>query len=132
MLNFATFQQYYEAYLPYLVNNLTKPHNNLSNQIHSVIYIQYHFQDDKAIRDRVVMSLSLLFGAKVMNISVPFFFKYAVDEVNKGMAVANGGELILGMETVPQAVGTTVFSLLVGCKYLVSLLYILCKSSFKL
>ncbi|CAG9115935.1 unnamed protein product [Plutella xylostella] len=71
-------------------------------------------KDDKAIRDRVVMSLSLLFGAKVMNISVPFFFKYAVDEVNKGMAVANGGELILGMETVPQAVGTTVFSLLVG------------------
>lgn len=66
------------------------------------------------IRRRVMLSLSLLFGAKVMNVTVPFLFKYAVDEVNN-MTAAHG-DALLGMATVPQALGTTAFSLLLGCK----------------
>ncbi|CAH2106923.1 unnamed protein product [Euphydryas editha] len=69
-------------------------------------------KDNEMIRNRVVMSLSLLFGAKVMNVTVPFLFKYAVDEVNH-LTTTPAGEL-LGMATVPQALGTSAFSLLVG------------------
>jgi ATP-binding cassette, subfamily B (MDR/TAP), member 7 len=68
------------------------------------------------IRNRVMLSLSLLFGAKVMNVSVPFLFKYAVDEVNQA-TMSSTGEALLGMATVPQALSTTAFSLLVGCEY---------------
>ncbi|XP_023954594.2 iron-sulfur clusters transporter ABCB7, mitochondrial isoform X1 [Bicyclus anynana] len=70
-------------------------------------------KDNAMIRNRVMVSLSLLFGAKVMNVSVPFLFKYAVDEVNQ-MTVTPAGDALLGMATVPQALGTTAFSLLVG------------------
>lgn len=68
------------------------------------------------IRNRVKLSLSLLFGAKVMNVSVPFIFKYAVDEVNQAAATTSG-DMILGMATIPQALGTAAFSLLIGCEY---------------
>ncbi|KAM3956416.1 ATP binding cassette subfamily B member 7 isoform 1-T1 [Aphomia sociella] len=70
-------------------------------------------KDNAMIRNRVMLSLSLLFGAKVMNVSVPFLFKYAVDEVNQAAATQTG-DVLLGMATVPQALGTTAFSLLVG------------------
>ncbi|XP_047986018.1 iron-sulfur clusters transporter ABCB7, mitochondrial isoform X2 [Leguminivora glycinivorella] len=69
-------------------------------------------QDNAAIRNRVMLSLSLLFGAKIMNVTVPFLFKYAVDEVNA--ATVTSGDALLGMATVPQALGTTAFSLLLG------------------
>ncbi|OWR48088.1 putative ATP-binding cassette sub-family B member 7 [Danaus plexippus plexippus] len=70
-------------------------------------------KDNTMIRNRVMLSLSLLFGAKVMNVTVPFFFKYAVDEVNN-LTTTPTGDALLGMATVPQALGTTAFSLLVG------------------
>ncbi|XP_068630901.1 iron-sulfur clusters transporter ABCB7, mitochondrial isoform X3 [Battus philenor] len=70
-------------------------------------------RDNAMIRNRVMLSLSLLFGAKVMNVSVPFLFKFAVDEVNK-VATTPAGDALLGMATVPQALGTTAMSLLVG------------------
>ncbi|KOB76099.1 putative ATP-binding cassette sub-family B member 7 [Operophtera brumata] len=70
-------------------------------------------KDNPVIRNRVMLSLSLLFGAKVMNISVPFLFKYAVDEVNQA-AVTTTGDVLLGMATVPQALSTTA-SLLAKC-----------------
>ncbi|KPJ01653.1 PREDICTED: ATP-binding cassette sub-family B member 7, mitochondrial isoform X1 [Papilio xuthus] len=70
-------------------------------------------RDNAMIRNRVMLSLSLLFGAKVMNVSVPFLFKYAVDEVNQ-ITTTPAGDALLGMATVPQALGTTAFSLLVG------------------
>ncbi|XP_069354738.1 iron-sulfur clusters transporter ABCB7, mitochondrial-like [Maniola hyperantus] len=70
-------------------------------------------KDNPMIRNRVMLSLSLLFGAKVMNVTVPFLFKYAVDEVNQ-LSVTPAGDALLGMATVPQALGTTAFSLLVG------------------
>ncbi|XP_077297885.1 ATP binding cassette subfamily B member 7 isoform X2 [Arctopsyche grandis] len=69
-------------------------------------------KDDEYIRSRVKLSLSLLIGAKVLNVSVPFIFKYAVDEVNSAVAV--NGEAVLGMATVPQALGTAGLSLLIG------------------
>ncbi|KAI8429299.1 hypothetical protein MSG28_007796 [Choristoneura fumiferana] len=71
-------------------------------------------KDNEMIRNRVMLSLSLLFGAKVMNVSVPFIFKYAIDEVNQ-VAVTKTGDALLGMATVPQALGTTAVSLLIGC-----------------
>ncbi|XP_037299113.1 ATP-binding cassette sub-family B member 7, mitochondrial isoform X2 [Manduca sexta] len=70
-------------------------------------------KDNEMIRNRVMLSLSLLFGAKVMNVTVPFLFKYAVDEVNQA-ATTPAGDALLGMATVPQALGTTAFSLLLG------------------
>ncbi|XP_047526672.1 iron-sulfur clusters transporter ABCB7, mitochondrial isoform X2 [Vanessa atalanta] len=70
-------------------------------------------KDNEMIRKRVMLSLSLLFGAKVMNVTVPFLFKYAVDEVNL-LTTTPTGDALLGMATVPQALGTTAFSLLVG------------------
>ncbi|XP_049866579.1 iron-sulfur clusters transporter ABCB7, mitochondrial isoform X2 [Pectinophora gossypiella] len=69
-------------------------------------------KDNEMIKKRVMLSLSLLFGAKVMNVTVPFLFKYAVDEVNQ--ASVSTGDALLGMATVPQALGTTAFSLLLG------------------
>ena len=36
------------------------------------------------MRRRVLIALGLLVGAKLLNISVPFFFKHAVDALNKG------------------------------------------------
>ncbi|XP_028165194.1 ATP-binding cassette sub-family B member 7, mitochondrial isoform X1 [Ostrinia furnacalis] len=70
-------------------------------------------KDNAMIRNRVMLSLSLLFGAKVMNVSVPFLFKYAVDEVNMATATP-AGDALFGMATVPQALGTAAFSLLIG------------------
>ena len=35
------------------------------------------------MRKRVVIALGLLVGAKLLNISVPFFFKHAVDTLNR-------------------------------------------------
>ncbi|XP_026490085.1 iron-sulfur clusters transporter ABCB7, mitochondrial isoform X2 [Vanessa tameamea] len=70
-------------------------------------------KDNEMIRKRVMLSLSLLFGAKVMNVTVPFLFKYAVDEVNL-LTTTPTGDALLGMATVPQALSTTAFSLLVG------------------
>nr|QCO93570.1 ATP-binding cassette subfamily B member 4 [Chilo suppressalis] len=70
-------------------------------------------KDNEMIRKRVLLSLSLLFGAKVINVSVPFLFKYAVDEVNQA-TMTPAGDALLGMATVPQALGTAAFSLLIG------------------
>lgn len=58
--------------------------------------------------------MSLLVGAKVLNVTVPFIFKYAIDGINEAATV--NGEALMGMATVPQALGTAAFSLLIGCK----------------
>lgn len=65
------------------------------------------------IRNRVMVSLSLLLGAKVMNVSVPFLFKYAVDEISRDTAT---GEVLLNVDTAPQAIGMSVLCLLLGCE----------------
>lgn len=65
-------------------------------------------KDDKAVRDRVKVALYLLVSAKLLNVTVPFIFKYAVDYLNAGST--------LNMETAPETVATVATSLLLGCK----------------
>lgn len=65
-------------------------------------------KDDKAVRDRVKVALSLLVVAKLLNVTVPFIFKYSVDYLNVGGT--------LNMETAPETVVTVATSLLLGCK----------------
>ncbi|KAJ8680880.1 hypothetical protein QAD02_016667 [Eretmocerus hayati] len=59
------------------------------------------------IRNRVKVALSLLIGAKVLNVSVPFLFKYAVDTFN-----INASEAALA--SAPETVATFGTALLVG------------------
>jgi ATP-binding cassette subfamily B (MDR/TAP) protein 7 len=42
-------------------------------------FIRYLWPTDRPLRIRVLVSLSLLIGAKMMSVYVPFMFKYAVD-----------------------------------------------------
>lgn len=65
--------------------------------------------DDPAIRKRVSVAVGLLVGAKLLNVAVPFMFKYSVDYLNAGGT--------LNMTTAPETVATVVTSLLIGCKY---------------
>ncbi|CAH1117405.1 unnamed protein product [Phaedon cochleariae] len=63
-------------------------------------------EHDKSIRDRVKLALSLLVAAKVMNVCVPFVFKYSVDYLNAGAT--------LNMDSAPETVATIATSLLLG------------------
>lgn len=63
-------------------------------------------KDDKMVRDRVTLALGLLIGAKLMNVAVPFIFKYSIDYLN----AAN----TLNMDTAPGTVLTVSTSLLLG------------------
>lgn len=64
-------------------------------------------KDDDTIRNRVSLAVGLLIGAKVMNVGVPFIFKYAVDYLNVGNN--------LNMDSAPATVLTVATSLLLGC-----------------
>lgn len=64
-------------------------------------------KDDAAIRNRVTLAVSLLVGAKIMNVTVPFIFKYAVDYLNV--------DHTLNMNSAPTTVLTVATSLLLGC-----------------
>lgn len=66
------------------------------------------FQDEPEIRKRVKIAVGLLISAKLLNVSVPFLFKYAVDFFNTGAT--------LGMATAPATVATVGTSILLGCK----------------
>jgi ATP-binding cassette subfamily B (MDR/TAP) protein 7 len=72
-------------------------------------------QDDPDIRKRVKIAVSLLVGAKVLNVLVPFIFKYAVDILNAQTA-ATTGTAIIGLTTAPMTITTVAMSLLIGCK----------------
>lgn len=63
-------------------------------------------KDDEMIRKRVMLSMGLLVGAKVLNVGVPFLFKAAVDTVG-----------VLSLNSAPEAVLASAVSLLIGCKY---------------
>lgn len=72
-----------------------------------VAMLQYIWpKDDKAIRTRVSVAVGLLISAKIMNVAVPFTFKYAVDYLNMGGT--------LNMSTAPDAVLTVATSILLG------------------
>ncbi|KZC09560.1 ATP-binding cassette sub-family B member 7, mitochondrial [Dufourea novaeangliae] len=70
-------------------------------------------KDDPEIRNRVKVAIALLAGAKVLNVGVPFIFKYAVDTLN-AQSIAAGGNAVLGLETAPETVTTIATSLLIG------------------
>lgn len=72
-------------------------------------------QDDPEIRKRVKIAVGLLVGAKILNVTVPFIFKYAVDVLNTH-SVATTGTAVMGLTTAPATVATVATSLLVGCK----------------
>lgn len=72
-------------------------------------------EDDPEIRKRVKIAVGLLVGAKILNVTVPFIFKYAVDVLNTH-SVATTGTAVMGLTTAPATVATVATSLLVGCK----------------
>jgi hypothetical protein len=73
-------------------------------------------QDDAAIRKRVCVALGLLAGAKVLNVAVPFTFKYALDYLNQALPPTATGEAYLNMASAPDTVTTVAISMLIGCK----------------
>lgn len=72
-------------------------------------------QDDPEIRNRVKIAVGLLVSAKVLNVLVPFIFKYAVDILNTHTA-ATTGSAVMSLTTAPATVATVASSLLIGCK----------------
>lgn len=73
------------------------------------------FQDDPSIKNRVKLAVGLLVGSKILNVSVPFLFKHAIDNLNAASIAANGAP-ILGMDTAPETITTVATSLLIGCE----------------
>ncbi|XP_067853289.1 iron-sulfur clusters transporter ABCB7, mitochondrial [Heptranchias perlo] len=65
-------------------------------------------KDRPDLRARVAVSLGLLGGAKLMNITVPFMFKYAVDELNQ----MSGG--VLNLNDATNTVITMATAILIG------------------
>ncbi|EEB20224.1 ATP-binding cassette subfamily B, member 7 [Pediculus humanus corporis] len=61
-------------------------------------------KNDAQIRKRVTIALGLLVGSKVLNVSVPFFFKCAIDGLNTG----------LNMNSPEEALLTAAVSLMIG------------------
>ncbi|XP_034190014.1 ATP binding cassette subfamily B member 7 isoform X2 [Osmia lignaria lignaria] len=70
-------------------------------------------RDDPEIRNRVKVAVSLLIGAKVLNVCVPFIFKYAIDAINS-QHIASTGNAILSLDTAPETVVTAATTLLIG------------------
>ncbi|XP_014283304.1 iron-sulfur clusters transporter ABCB7, mitochondrial [Halyomorpha halys] len=64
-------------------------------------------KDDPVVRARVCVAMSLLVGAKLLNVSVPFLFKYAVDDLNSYLN-------LLSMGTAPEAIATSATAILIG------------------
>ena len=65
-------------------------------------------KDNPQVRRRVLLALGLLVGAKLLNISVPFCFKYSIDYLNQ----LSGNKL--NLDTPEETIATIVISLLVG------------------
>ncbi|XP_076281712.1 ATP binding cassette subfamily B member 7 isoform X2 [Lasioglossum baleicum] len=70
-------------------------------------------EDDPDIRNRVKVALGLLAGAKILNVAVPFIFKYGIDTLN-AQSIAAGGSGVLSVGTAPETVATVATSLLIG------------------
>uniref|UniRef100_A0AAR5Q7B0 Iron-sulfur clusters transporter ABCB7, mitochondrial n=1 Tax=Dendroctonus ponderosae TaxID=77166 RepID=A0AAR5Q7B0_DENPD len=65
-------------------------------------------KDNKEIRDKVKLAVSLLIGAKLINVCVPFIFKYSIDYLN----LHTGS--VLNMGSAPETVATVATSILLG------------------
>lgn len=94
---------------PYLKENLTVTSGDMIKAMLSYIWPK----DDPSIKNRVKLAVGLLVGSKVLNVSVPFLFKHAIDTLNEA-SIAAGGNPILGMETAPETITTVATSLLIG------------------
>ncbi|KYN01030.1 ATP-binding cassette sub-family B member 7, mitochondrial [Cyphomyrmex costatus] len=70
-------------------------------------------QDDPEIRKRVKIAVGLLVGAKVLNVLVPFIFKYAIDILNAHTAVISDSAA-MNLTSAPATVATVATSLLIG------------------
>ncbi|XP_071440585.1 iron-sulfur clusters transporter ABCB7, mitochondrial isoform X2 [Hetaerina americana] len=70
-------------------------------------------KDDPSIKNRVMLAVGLLVGAKLMNVAVPFIFKYTVDGLNAAMTSSEAGP-ILSMDSAPETVMAVATSLLLG------------------
>ena len=68
-------------------------------------------QDDPDVRKRVKIAMGLLVGAKALNVSVPFLFKYAVDTLNTSPDGA-----VLNVATASDTILTYSIALLLGCE----------------
>lgn len=74
------------------------------------------FQDNKEIKRRVMVAMGLLVSAKFLNAAVPFFFKFAVDNLNSQF------DSPLHLDGDPQTIMlTSATAILLGCELLDSL-----------
>lgn len=67
------------------------------------------------IRKRVTLALGLLAAAKILNVSVPFLLKYAMDELNVKLSPV--GDTLLTMGSAPETVLSVATTLLISCEY---------------
>jgi len=67
------------------------------------------------IRKRVTLALGLLAAAKMLNVSVPFLLKYAIDDLNEKLGTS--GDALLTMDSAPETVLTVAATLLISCEY---------------
>uniref|UniRef100_A0A8C3AJ82 Iron-sulfur clusters transporter ABCB7, mitochondrial n=1 Tax=Cyclopterus lumpus TaxID=8103 RepID=A0A8C3AJ82_CYCLU len=79
-----------------------------STQILSAMLSYVWPKDRPDLRLRVAISLGLLAGAKMTNVTVPFMFKYAVDELNQ-----MSGHM-LHLNDAPSTVATMATAMLIG------------------
>ncbi|KOX77977.1 ATP-binding cassette sub-family B member 7, mitochondrial [Melipona quadrifasciata] len=70
-------------------------------------------EDNPDIRKRVKIAIGLLVGAKVLNVGVPFIFKYTIDSLNTHHMAATGNA-ILSLGSASDTVATVATSLLIG------------------
>ncbi|KAK2587478.1 hypothetical protein KPH14_003182 [Odynerus spinipes] len=70
-------------------------------------------EDDPEIKRRVKIALGLLIGSKILNVTVPFIFKYAVDILNKH-SIETTGEAMLSLGSAPETVTAVATSLLIS------------------
>lgn len=67
------------------------------------------------IRKQVKLALGLLASAKIINVTVPFLLKYAIDDLNENLSPA--GDALLTMDSAPETVLTVATVLLISCEY---------------
>nr|XP_055034202.1 iron-sulfur clusters transporter ABCB7, mitochondrial [Misgurnus anguillicaudatus] len=79
-----------------------------SSKILKAMFTYVWPKDRPDLRARVVISLSLLAGAKMTNVTVPFMFKYAVDNLNQ-----MSGHM-LNLSDAPNTVATMATAILIG------------------
>ncbi|XP_070693417.1 iron-sulfur clusters transporter ABCB7, mitochondrial [Pempheris klunzingeri] len=79
-----------------------------SSQILSAMLSYVWPKDRPDLRARVAVSLGLLAAAKITNVTVPFMFKYAVDELNQ-----MSGHM-LNLNDAPSTVATMATAVLIG------------------